>query len=80
MVEEAIKQWINIEMEKMLTLDDTLKITQIVHDANKIPQDITRFADAKRWSESNGCFMRYGDMPLHYLIRALLKDGGKQWV
>ena len=56
----------------MLTLDDTLKITQIVHDAQKIPQDITRFADAKRWSESNGCFMRYGDMPLHYMIRGLL--------
>jgi len=56
-----------ITLNKLLALESSLS-------DKAIPSDIKNFANTVRWSESKQCAEAWGDMSLHYVIRAMRKE------
>jgi hypothetical protein len=58
----------------MLTLNDLIKMNNIAHENGKTPADIDTFCESLRWSRSKQDFQKVGDLPIFYVLRALLRD------
>mgnify|MGYP001169370086 CR=1 FL=1 len=58
----------------------TVTLNQIIEMENvlstrRIPSDILKIAQSKRYSESKKKYVIIGDLPLHHALRSLIKEG-----
>ena len=57
----------------MFTLDQIIKMEQSL-STRKLPVDIEKMMDRRRWSENDNSYVRVGDLPLHRILRAWHKE------
>lgn len=57
-----------------VTLNQIIEMEN-VFSTRSVPSDIIAMAHSKRFSESKQEWVRLGDLPLHYALRILIKEG-----
>tara|TARA_R100001510_G_C7651732_1_gene209474 strand:+ start:399 stop:602 length:204 start_codon:yes stop_codon:yes gene_type:complete len=59
----------------MFTLEQIIKMEEAV-STRKLPVDIAKLMDKRRYSHNEDRWVRIGDLPLHRVLRAWAKEPG----
>lgn len=59
----------------MFTLEQIIKMEEAV-STRKLPVDIEKMMEKRRYSATEGAWVRIGDLPLHRVLRAWAKEPG----
>ena len=59
----------------MFTLDQLIKMEQSL-STRKLPVDIEKLMEKRRYSHNEDRWVRIGDLPLHRVLRAWAKEPG----